>query len=516
MSFGTEVLDRPASALAARSVIADKSSALPAWFGVVLLAGIFVLPLLATLRPITDTDIWWHLRAGQWIVQEQRLPETDPFCEYTAGQPWVAYSWFYEVLIYGVYSALGLSGILLFRVGMCLAIVALLHRLITRREPSFLAALGLTLWASFAMLPLMTERPWLVTILFAVLTLQVISDIRAGKSSKLHWLLPGVYVLWANAHIQFVYGLVLMAIACAAPVLDALLGWTTSGDKCEPGSRAWRRLVAITSACALASLINPYHVKLYAVVWDYATHEAASVLIRELAALEFRSIWEWMVLGLALASAFRLGRRKRVSSFQVLLLAFAAFCTFRSRRDVWLMALCAAVLIPPFRERELLSKQNLRWRLTRPRMAWVCLIVAAIGLFTWLSRSLSEARLEQAVAEVFPTEAVAAINARGDRGPIFNDYNWGGYLTWALPRLKASIDGRANLHGDRRLQRSADTWSGSIGWTEDPELAAARLVLANKATVLAALLQTDVRYELVHEDVVAQVFVRRYPKETNP
>ena len=33
--------------------------------------------------PIEDTDFWWHLKTGQYIAQQHRLPFPDPF-SYTA------------------------------------------------------------------------------------------------------------------------------------------------------------------------------------------------------------------------------------------------------------------------------------------------------------------------------------------------------------------------------------------------------------------------------------------------
>ena len=43
----------------------------------VLGAGAFVVA--ARARTNWDQDIWWHLRAGQWIVEHGALPATDPF-----------------------------------------------------------------------------------------------------------------------------------------------------------------------------------------------------------------------------------------------------------------------------------------------------------------------------------------------------------------------------------------------------------------------------------------------------
>ena len=49
---------------------------------------------------VTDADLWWHLRAGEWITQNHHLPVTDPFSYTGAGKPWIAYSWSFEVLLY--------------------------------------------------------------------------------------------------------------------------------------------------------------------------------------------------------------------------------------------------------------------------------------------------------------------------------------------------------------------------------------------------------------------------------
>jgi hypothetical protein len=142
--------------------------------------------------------------------------------------------------------------------------------------------------------------------------------------------------------------------------------------------------------------------------------------------------------------------------------------------------------------------------------AGVLAVAAVIG---W-KRDLSEEHLEEAVAGVFPARAAAAVEKRGCTGPLYNDYDWGGYLIWRLPGLPVALDGRANLHGDERILRSVDTWKGKRGWESDPELAAAGVVIAPVDAPLASLLRLDRRrFELVHEDAVSAVFVARNPSK---
>ncbi|HVS37193.1 MAG TPA: hypothetical protein VMS17_16645, partial [Gemmataceae bacterium] len=72
-----------------------------------------------------------------------------------------------------------------------------------------------------------------------------------------------------------------------------------------------------------------------------------------------------------------------------------------------------------------------------------------------------------------------------------------------------SIDGRTNLHGEERLQRNDGTWNGRPGWRDDPELASAKLVIGAPSYPLVELLRCDQRFQLVYEDAVAVVFLRR-------
>ena len=61
-----------------------------------------------------------------------------------------------------------------------------------------------------------------------------------------------------------------------------------------------------------------------------------------------------------------------------------------------------------------------------------------------------------------------------------------GWAFWRLPGLPVAIDGRANLHGDERMLRSARTWAGLQGWDADPELAQAGVVIADSRSALAS------------------------------
>jgi hypothetical protein len=107
-----------------------------------------------------------------------------------------------------------------------------------------------------------------------------------------------------------------------------------------------------------------------------------------------------------------------------------------------------------------------------------------------------------------PVRAVEVVKEKGWSGPLYNDYTWGGYLIWAL-RMPVSIDGRQNIYGDERIDRSNSTWNGQPGWESDPDLAKAGLVIGPVKMPLIQLLRMDPRFQLAYEDKLAAVFVAR-------
>src|SRR5215472_9115720 len=180
------------------------------------------------------------------------------------------------------------------------------------------------------------------------------------------------------------------------------------------------------------------------------------------------------------------------------------FLAFRARRDVWVLVLAAVFIICEFGR---FVRSEPSFGLTKLRA--ICVIVAltvAVYLIA-LGRHISEQRLESVVERRYPVAAVKFINEKNYSGPLYNHFNWGGYLIWALPRLLVSMDGRTNLHGDQRIEQSFNTWSGLRGWESDPELMKARLIIGDVKYALTSLMRTDSRFKLVYEDGVAAVFV---------
>src|SRR5918992_3579861 len=91
---------------------------------------VYSIPAFQAMLPVEDPDLWWHLRTGLWIIEHGHVPMEDPFSSYGMGKTWIAYSWLFELIVYVLYTSLGLVGIVLFTVVMSLLVALTLHMLV--------------------------------------------------------------------------------------------------------------------------------------------------------------------------------------------------------------------------------------------------------------------------------------------------------------------------------------------------------------------------------------------------
>jgi hypothetical protein len=145
------------------------------------------------------------------------------------------------------------------------------------------------------------------------------------------------------------------------------------------------------------------------------------------------------------------------------------------------------------------------------RATAIPLVIFATGLFVILSfraMRVDNLRLQENLSEDLPLSAVNAIQRKGWSGPLYNDFNWGGFFVWSL-RMPVSIDGRTNVYGSEKIVRSYATWNGFPGWDTDPDLVEANLIVAPVGSPLTQLLRLQPCLQAAYEDKLAVVFITR-------
>ena len=464
-----------------------------------VIAILLAVPTIMCIRAacVYDNDLWWHLRTGQWMLQHHAVPHVDSYSRMSAGKPWEAYSWLYELLTFQLFQRFGLVGIMCYSAAMVLAITVAFRRLTARLQSDFTVVILLTFAGCFGLGHMLTPRPWLFTILFFVLEMDILMHARkTGQARQLLWL-PVIFALWANTHIQFIYGLAALALALAESIATR---WRIGETRLRA---AW--LGGALAASVAATVLNPYGLGIYRIVYNIARQPGGMNKISELSAIPFRDPTDYCVLLLALAAVGALAWSRRFQVFEVGLLAFGVVVSFRSQRDVWVVVTVAVAILASTITVQ--RKPPIRLGAIATTLA---VVGAALLIFSWFRlMQVNNQRLGTMIAKVLPVDAVNEIRAKGYTGPLYNDFNWGGYLVWSL-RLPVAIDGRGSFYGDANLDRSFATWNGNADWASDPQLANAGLVIGPVNAPLTQILQLDSHYKLVYKDKIAAVFVAQH------
>src|SRR5262245_27013670 len=377
----------------------------------------------ASLMRIVDFDAPWHLAAGEAILRLRELPREDPF-SYTSTRPWLIHEWLSEVLIALAHRAAGFPGVGCLQAS---AIAGTLGALIWARsrggrDPlAGLAAVGYAAAAALLREPAAPRAQLFSTLLFATTLALCLRDEDAaedaggeGPRRELLLALP-VGLLWAQIHGGNPNGVILLALLFLA--------------------RPSRRHAAIAATAALLTCAGPYGARVH-------THflDAQDMLA---------TIREWLPLSAALqvgsgayvssaaflaAAAAALVARARAGervSFEVL--AFAAFTALALRyiRFTTEAVVVATAVLAPYLA-----------RVRVPLRARPLVLPAALALLA-AAVAVSQRRLGFGFEPArFPVDAVAWLQRNHPPGPLFNGYNYGGYLLWAWPEQKVFIDGR--------------------------------------------------------------------------
>lgn len=149
-------------------------------------------------------------------------------------------------------------------------------------------------------------------------------------------------------------------------------------------------------------------------------------------------------------------------------------------------------------------------RLTSMRVQapWACLALACAATFHFAQQHVQTAALERYTRKVFPVEAAAFVERTGLKGKVFNETTAGGWMAHHM-RVPVYIDGRLDLHGDRKFFEWFFARNGVPGWEAVVEQSGADLVVLQTQAPLLQLLVNSGAWALVHSDQAYSVAVLR-------
>jgi hypothetical protein len=458
------------------------------------------------LSSLADQNVWWHLRTGLWILESHSLPHNGLFSQYMS-LGWTASSWGYDLLLGILFHLIGLRSIPI----ACMALqgaLAVTLFFMAHGSQRLWPAVFLSAAAQVTILGLTSQPLFCSMILFAIELALLFQVRQTGDLRPLYWL-PLLFMLWANLDGTFVYGLIPLGFLHFAACVDQLcLRGRVFWFACRHPAISLSPLAAITAGSALAGIISPYGYKLYGAILKQLASNAYSY-VADFHALNFRTPQDYLLLLLSMAAFLSLGRARSRDLFAILLMAAAVMISCALQRERWIAALTSVAVIA-----NSFCSSATQPQISRPdKLRGETLAAAALTVLVLMVASVQlpsgRQLLTEKVGSLFPVEASDYIRSNNLSQPLFNDYQWGGFLTWYLPGYPVSIDQRSELYGDELNMAYFRLVNGLVPLNSDPSFAGAQTIVSKRTSGLAAALGASPQFDLAYSDDLATVFVRK-------
>ena len=419
---------------------------------------------------LADGDTGWHIRTGQYVLENWAFPRVDLFSFTMEGKSWFAWEWFSDVLLALAYEAAELKGVVLLAGVVIAATAAALLRYMLWLGVNVLLAIFFLMITSSASMVHWLARPHMFTWGLLLATIWLLEADRRGNGRRVYWLVP-IAIVWTNTHGGFLT--LLMAVGVYAVGVGAEQLWATY-DRDSEGFRwylpaAVKRYGLLLLLCTAGTLVNPYGYQLHVHISEYLGSDFILNNVQEFQSPDFRGesmlIYEgFLLLGLILM--VRLIRRRELAS-ALLLLAWA-HASLLSVRHVPLFMIVSAPLIA--RELTLFIAEGARsgntWlkaihsmgedyggskpsasSASAPAFSWLP-VAAVVMIASMLHLRADSYRWKAQFPEVrFPIAACDALEDRLAGRRVLSSDQWSDYLIYNFyPKVKVFFDGRSDFY----------------------------------------------------------------------
>lgn len=464
----------------------------------VFLAVLWVKAIYPASSGIADTDFFWHLTYGQWIVEHQAIPEVDFFSWTFAGQPYQLTQWLGEATMGFAYNLAGLDGTKALSVILAAVTIGFAW-LGARRFVHTSLALGLALVCNLVQI-VTPMRPQLFSFaLLAVATYMIVSFV---DTRRVRYLVayPLMMVLWVNLHGGFIVGLMMIGMMATGLTVEAYLEGRLKEAR-KDLVIAW----SFVGASTLATFLNPYGVNAILTVLMIGGLRSSAVISEWMPVNLTTELGWFYLLNLIPFVAILAVSGVRPRLTHGLIAGFFLVFGLLANRQV---AMCAAVMAPltaallsrtPHYAKMLPSMSDQ----SRP-VIYALIVAALVGSFPAIAAK-GNGTWAATMNLQYPLKASDFLERHHLTGRVMSDTLEASYLIHR--GIPVYVDGRMDLYRDQHFfewylaSRATPGWEGVIE-KHNPTAMLLRLDMAIRQAALATG-----KWKQVYEDARYSVLV---------
>ncbi len=435
------------------------------WKTVIFLALLLWLGVFMSEKiNLTTADLGRHLENGNWIMEnhfnllQKNSPIHENFYSYTNPVfPVVNHHWGSGVLFYIVYKLSGFVGLSLFYVILSLATFSIFFQ-IAKRNSDFTTATLLSL----LLIPLIAERteirPEIFSYFFAAVFFWVLWKWQRGElAANRLYALPVLMIFWVNLHVYFIVGLFLIGVFWFSETGQLVFSKLSDEEFLNKMSGV-KKLTVVFFLGMLASLLNPFWVK--GLTYPFQIFKNYGYTIVENKSVNFvenygiinsnffliKIVLVFMLLSFVLLF---FSNRKKFSLAHVIIGLFFGILGWAAIRNFTLLGFFALPVLAWNMGGIFLSEGKEKNPAKENGLAVFHILIFIFAAYSsW--QFLFYHSGDRGFGLLNQNNKAAVFFRENDiKGPIFNNYDIGGYLIWNLyPQERVFVDNRPEAYPD--------------------------------------------------------------------
>lgn len=502
----------------------------------------FIFVFISSLYAPADPDLGWHLKYGEYFFQHGAILRDNTFSALMPNYQWANTSWLTDLITFASYNMGGLFGLTILG-----AIVVTLTFFV------FSKVARLTIWDQTLLFPviLYLEQPinaiafrgqqlslLLIGVLFLILNLY-------AKNPKYILLTIPLFLLWANLHGQFIFGLILFALWITLRIMQKLISRIMDlrkdhlqkdkqGLKKSQKNSALSRvlmqpkalfpreyigevlyLLGILIASAVVTVLNPFGIGIHTAALSHLGSPLLQGIVEYLPFETFSKEW-WNQIAVAILLSigflylfFRNKVAKEVPLIGTILIVFSL--SFDVRRYAWPAYYMAMPLLKPLTT--YFKPDNKKTTALMSLLFCVILVGFAIyskSPFTQLTSYDWNAYCASPYIKC-SEKAAEYLKKEGLTENLYTLYGWGGWLIWNHPEIKPTIDGRMHLWRQNGYSAFEDYYAYEQNMKDIDDSQYETVFMSKDKPIYTHLLTltNQDKWKLVYEDENAGIFVRK-------
>ena len=429
---------------------------------------------LVFFLPHADTDFGWHYRCGKLLLHGNPCLD-NKFTYFLADYKWAYPSFLYDAIIAITYNIKGFIALSILGSIIFTAVVYVLYKNI--RGPDYLKIILISsaLYLSWGILHA-GLRSQVISLLFLVITISLILN-SLDKPKKSIWILPPLFLIWANTHAGFILGLTVISIYALHLIFSRF--------KKEIDNEHFIKSVSIYIFSICATLINPFTYRIYEELYRHFKTPLNTTIAEWVPTNMLLSI---LIVFLVIAYFIYTTSSKKLNVFKSLLIVAFAVIALLARRNipVFFLSFIVVLDIPAPDAKKLKPVISIA-------LFSAFLFLGINNVYKTIVQNQPSTLCEAKFLERYPCKETEYFRDR--TGTVFNTYEWGGYLIWKIPNMKIFIDGRMPAWSTPNGVDSYTYWLEILqtkeGWDKKLDDLGTNYLFIGSGTLMDLLLKDD-------------------------